>query len=376
MAVRTLGIAVAALLSAAAPLGAAPIYYTQTNLTSDVMGLAANTDDALVNPWGIAASPTSPFWIADNGTGMSTVYNGAGVPQPATPLTVTIPDGRPTGAVFNPTSDFKNLTTPAQSLFATEDGVIALWEPSLGANAIKMVDQSAGGTSYTGLAIGAVGGESRLYAADFAGGKIDVYDGTFTQQFFISFNDPNLPAGYAPFNVQNLDGVIYVTYASQTGGDLTTGAGLGIVDAFAPDGSLLRRVSSGGALDAPWGLALAPAGFGDLGGSLLVGNFGDGRINAFDPLTGMLLTTLADIDGDAIVNDGLWGLAFGNGGPQFDPLALYFTAGIQDETHGLFGAITASESVVTPAAPEPATLLLVCSGIAAAVARRHRRLSR
>jgi uncharacterized protein (TIGR03118 family) len=200
-----------------------------------------------------------------------------------------------------------------------------------------------------------------------------VFDGAFMQVFAAgAFTDPVLPSGYAPFNVQNVDGVIYVTYALRKGNDVDTTPGLGIVDAFLPGGALLRRVSTGGVLDAPWGLVMAPLGFGDLGGLLLVGNFGDGRINAFDPLTGTYIATLADSNGAAIVNAGLWGLAFGNSGPLFNPLALYFTAGIQNETHGLFGSITASDSAVTPAVPEPGTLLLVGSGIAAVVNRRRR----
>jgi uncharacterized protein (TIGR03118 family) len=349
----------------AAPATAA---YVQTNLVSDIPTFAAFTDPNLKNPWGIASSPTSPFWVSNNGTGTSTLYNSLGQPFPvASPLVVTIPPapgGTPTGQVFNGGSDFQiNPGQPARFIFATESGTIAAWNPAANAtNAITKVDNSASGAVYKGLAIGSTASGNFLYAANFASGAIDVFDKSFTPTSLPgSFTDPNLPSGYAPFNVQNLDGTLYVTYAVRgLNGDDVSGAGNGIVDAFDTNGNLLRRVATAGALNSPWGLALAPLGFGEFGGALLVGNFGDGVIDAFNPITGLLLGTLLDVTNNPIVNDGLWGLRFGNGGNGGSLNTLYFTAGLNDEQDGLFGSIAA--------VPEPATVALVLVGILAAFA--------
>lgn len=335
--------------------------YVQTNLVSDMPGLAAVTDPNLKNPWGIASSATSPFWVSNNGTGTSTLYNSLGQPVP---LVVTIPPspgGTPTGQVFNGGPGFVLVPggQAARFIFATEAGTIAGWSSST--TAITKVDNSASGAAYKGLAIGNNGSGDFLYATNFASGAIDIFNSSFTPTTLSgSFSDPTLPSGYAPFNIQNLAGTLYVTYAVQgAGGDDLAGAGNGIVDAFDTNGNLLRRVTTGGVLNSPWGLALAPAGFGEFGNALLVGNFGDGKINAFDPALGTLLGTLGDATNNPIVNDGLWGLRFGNGGNGGRTDTLYFTSGLNNEQNGLFGSI----AVV----PEPAPLALLLAGVLAAL---------
>jgi len=351
-------------VASAAPVAAA---YVQTNLVSNIQGVAAFTDANLKNPWGISSSPTSPFWISNNGTGTSTLYNGAGQPFPVNnPLVVTIPPSpgsTPTGQVFNGGSGFELAPgQPARFLFATEAGTIAGWNPAANAtNALIEVNNGGTGASYKGLAIGNNASGDFLYAANFGNGKIDVFDSGFAAASLAgSFTDPNLPSGYAPFNIQNLNGTLYVTYALVgQGGDDVPGAGNGIVDAFDTNGNLIKRVVTGGALNSPWGLALAPAAFGEFGGALLVGNFGDGLINAFNPTTGTPLGTLRDAANNPIANDGLWGLHFGNGGNGGSLNTLYFTAGPNNEADGLFGSIAA--------VPEPASLALVVAGLLAAM---------
>jgi uncharacterized protein (TIGR03118 family) len=363
----------AALALAGSSLGAQS-HFVQHNLVSDIPGLAPNLDSQLVNPWGISFSPTSFFWVSDNGTGVTTLYDGTGSKQA---LIVTIPGAAgstgpsaPTGQVFNSAGAFGlSNGSNASFLFATEDGVISGWNGGAGTNAIRMVDLSAAGASYKGLAIAGSGATAQLFGADFGLGTVDVFDGSFTQQPGGTFLDPNLPAGYAPFNVQALGGSIYVTYALRdpTTGDDIAGAGHGFIDVFDTSGNLLRRLASGGVLNSPWGMAMAPAGFGLFAGALLVGNFGDGTINAFDPTTGALLGALSDPSGNPIVNDGLWALTFGNGGNGGSPGTLYFTAGLADETHGLFASLTVT--------PEPGTLGLAATGLVVLLAgvRRRRR---
>ena len=354
------------LLASAAPGSAGPVGFVQRNLVSNVPGLAVATDPQLVNPWGISFGPTSPFWIANNGSGVSTLYNGAGVkqglvvsipPAPGSPAGTT---ATPTGTVFNPVAaNFRG----DRFLFATEDGTIAGWQGALGTTAAVRVDSSGSGAAYKGLAIAG----DRIFATDFGNGQIDVFDSSYTPlSVGGAFTDPNLPAGYVPFGIQTIAGNLFVTFANRTPGsdDENHGPGLGFVDRFDTNGNLLQRLISGGALDAPWGLALAPAGFGEFGGALLVGNFGDGRINAYDPVTGALLGTLLDPGGNAIAIDGLWGLSFGNAGPGFSPDRLYFTAGIDDERNGLFGSL---EPV-----PEPGTLALMAGGLGLVLRRRRR----
>jgi uncharacterized protein (TIGR03118 family) len=336
-------------------LPAAAAGYVQTNLVSDLPGIAAVTDLDLVNPWGIASSATSPFWVSDNGKGLATLYNGAGVKQG---LVVTVPPkaggtppGAPTGVVFNPnTTDFLINGNHAIFIFATEDGTISGW--NAGTTAILKVDNSPTAV-YKGLAMGNNGSGNFLYAANFNAGTIDVFDSTFAPATLAgSFTDPNLPAGYAPFNIRDLGGSLYVTYALANGNH---GPGLGIVDVFDFNGNLVRRLTSGGGLDSPWGLALAPGNFGEFSNDLLVGNFGDGTINAFDPTSGNFLGKLTDKMGNPIAIDGLWGLIFGNGANGGDLDTLYFTAGIDGETHGLFGSL---------AVPVPSAFILLGSGLA------------
>ena len=340
--------------------------FSETNLVSDIPGLASVTDPNLKNPWGVAFSPTSPFWIADNGAGVSTLYNGAGAIQP---LVVTIPPASggtppstPTGLVFNDTTDFGG----AHFLFATKDGVIAAWNS--GTTATRQVDNSASGASYTGLT--RIGG--MLYAANFHSGTVDVFNGSFAQVSVSGgFVDPNLPSGFAPFNVQSIGGLLYVTYAKQgAGGSNLPGPGNGFVDVFDANGVLQKRLVSGGALNSPWGLALAPAGFGSIGNDLLVGNFGDGLINVFDDTTGALIGTLADLGGTPLLNDGLWSLTFGNGGNGGDPNSLYITAGLNDEADGLLARVDATTTV---AVPEPATTALFAIGLARLSRSRRRK---
>lgn len=343
---------------------AGPVNFNQVNLVSDIPGLAANTDPNLVNPWGIAFGATSPFWISDNKTGLSTLYNGAGVPQA---LVVTIPPpgggaspSAPTGAVFNAImGDFAG----SHFIFATEDGTISAW--TSGTSAVLGADSSPAGAVYKGLAIANNGSADQLYAANFNSGHVDVFNSSFAPVSLggSAFLDPTLPPGYAPFDIQNIGGKLYVTYALQDAAkhDDVAGPGNGFVDVFDANGNMLQRLVSNGALNSPWGMALAPAGFGGLGGDLLIGNFGDGTINVFNATTGTFIETLDDKNGNPIVNQGLWGLAFGNSGPGFNSNTLYFTAGIPGpggavEDHGLFGAIAP--------VPEPGSFALCLAGMA------------
>jgi uncharacterized protein (TIGR03118 family) len=350
----------------------------QTNLVSDLPGVAKVQDPNLVNPWGISESGGSPFWISDNGAGVSTLYNGQGVPQPqptptnpnATPLVVNIPSpddpnggGAPTGTVFNTTLTATGggfvvskggKSAPAIFLFATEDGLIAGWAPSVDpTHAVTAVPNSSSPASdavYKGLAIGTdANGRTLLYASNFRSGKIDVFGTDFAPVTTLpagAFTDSDLPKGYAPFNVQVLGNKVYVTYAKQDAAkhDDVAGPGHGFVDVFNLDGSPglsggKERLVSRGPLDSPWGLALAPASFGSLSGALLVGNFGNGHINAFNATTGAFLGALKDPDGEPITIDGLWALQVGNGHTGGDADKVYFTAGLFHESHGLFGSL-------------------------------------
>lgn len=335
---------------------ASSIGFVQTNLASDQLGVAPVTDPNLTNAWGIAASPTSPFWIGANGSGTSVLYNGAGVKQG---LTVTIPgDGTVTGVAFsNVAGNFNGDTF----LFASEDGTFSGWRGALGTTAETLASASAANV-YKGLTDASVGGNQYAYLANFKTGNIDVMKGNAgASNLTGAFIDPNLPAGYAPFDIANLGGVLYVTYALQDAAkhDDVAGLGNGFVDAFDLTGNFLGRLVTGGQLDSPWGLAIAPAGFGDVGGDLLVGNFGNGRINAYT-LSGTFVETLTDAKGNPLSIDGLWGLKFGNGSGSGPATTLFFTAGPGDEQHGLFGQLTPT--------PEPATWLLtglslLCVGV-------------
>jgi uncharacterized protein (TIGR03118 family) len=332
-----------------------PSGYLQTNLVSDVPGLAQFTDAQLVNPWGLAAFPGGPFWISDNQPGLSTLYDSAGraltvpVSVPGSGGVFTGAAGAPTAAVFNdawafPISENGN-TEPGLFLFASEDGTISGWNGLVDpTHAVLAVDNSGRGADYRGLAIGENGSDRFLFAANFHAGTIDVFDASFNAVG--SFTDPNLPTGYAPFNVQNIGGQLFVTYAlrNAAGTDETYGAGLGFIDVFNTSGRFLERFASQGSLNAPWGLALAPANFGTFSNDLLVGNVGDGHINAFDPRTGAWLRSLQDAQGNAVVLPSVWGLMFGAGGTAGEPDTLFFTAGLDNEQHGLFGSIQPVES--------------------------------
>jgi uncharacterized protein (TIGR03118 family) len=335
--------------------------YRQFNLVSDVPGRALRTDPNLVNAWGMSFSATGPFWISSAEKGVSVLYDRAGRPFPrANRLIVTIPPpagsppgttSAPTGQLFNGTGDF--AVSPGKSaffIFVTEDGTISGWNPTVNAkNAILMVDNSAFGAIYKGVTMANFNGHNFLFAADFHNGTIDTYDASFNPVFTISgtspmFTDPNLPAGYAPFNISNIGGQIYVTYAVQDANaeDDVPNPGNGIVDVYGADGTFVKRLISNAQLNSPWGIAIAPATFGVFANALLVGNFGDGKVNAFDPGTGAYLGTIADTHGNPIVIDGLWALSFGGGGNNAvsgRANTLYFTAGPDDEAHGLFGQI-------------------------------------
>jgi uncharacterized protein (TIGR03118 family) len=350
MLTATLGISVSTFVFATS------IGFVQTNLASDQSGVAPTTDANLVNAWGIAASGSSPFWIGANGTGTSVLYNGAGVKQG---LTVTIPGNGPvTGVAFNATTNFNSDLF----LFASEDGAVSGWRGALGTTAETLVSASTANV-YKGLTDGNTGSGEYVYLANFRNGRIDVLPGTGAPALTGTFTDPTLPSGYAPFDIANFGGTLYVTYAQQDAAkhDDVSGAGNGFVDTYDLHGNFIARLVSNGALNSPWRLAIAPAGFGDVGGDLLVGDFGDGSIHAYNPTTGAFVETLTDANGNPLSIDGLWGLEFGNGGSAGPTSTLYFTAGPDGESHGLFGELNA--------VPEPATWLLTGLGLLALAMR-------
>jgi uncharacterized protein (TIGR03118 family) len=325
--------------------------YMVTNLVSDQPGQAMNTDPNLVNAWGLVAGPSSPWWVSDNGTDLSTLYDGDGN---IIPLVVDVKSA-PTGTVYNGTSQFvvsdgNGNSGPSIFLFATEDGTILGWNPNVppgSTTAFVVADRSDVGAIYKGLATGHTKAGNFIYATDFHNDRVDVFDGNFNLVTLKgTFEDPDIPHGYAPFGIQNIDNTLFVTYAKQDGDaeDDVPGRGHGFIDAFTPGGLLIGRVASRGLLNSPWGLALAPADFGKFSGDLLVGNFGNGKINAYSEHgenefrnAGMLKNT----DGSALQIDGLWALQFGNGGPAGPTNTLFFTAGPGHESHGLFGKIEA-----------------------------------
>ncbi len=325
--------------------------YQQQNLVSNLPNVAVHLDSNLVNPWGITFPPTGPFWISDNGAGVSTLYDGDGNPFPsANPLRVTIPppaggtSSAPTGVIFNDTADFVvssgGNSGAARFIFATEDGTISGWNRSVDpSNAILAADESSSGAVYKGLAMAVKGGANFLYATDFHHGFVQVFDSSFHPAW--TFTDSGVPTGFAPFGIRNLGGNLFVTFAKQDADahDDVKGPGNGFVDIFDSAGHLVRRLISRGALNSPWGLAIAPAGFGVFSRRLLVGNFGDGRINSFVLASGQFTGTLRDTQGAPIVIDGLWGLTFGNGATAGSTQDLFFTAGLNGEADGLFGRI-------------------------------------
>lgn len=330
--------------------------YHQTNLISDVAGQAPVTDANLINAWGLVAGPTTPWWVSDNHSGFSTVYTGAGQPAPATgPLVVAITPpsgspagtiGAPTGIVFNGTTDFKlDGTNPARFIFSSEDGTISGWNSTTDpTHSVVKADNSANNAIYKGLAIGSNASGNLLFATDFHNGKVDAFNASFAPATLSgTFADPNIPAGFAAFNIQAIASQLYVTYAKQDADahDDTAGVGNGYVDVFDMNGTLVKRLISQGKLNSPWGITMAPATFGELSGKLLVGNFGDGAINAYDPSTGALVGSLNNESGSLVIIPGLWALAFGNGAAAGDVSTLYFTAGPDGENHGLFGSLAA-----------------------------------
>lgn len=361
---RRLAMAGAAAVGLLIGLGQSPLVaaagdqfqFRQTNLVSNIAGMARFTDKNLKNPWGLSASATSPIWVSDNNAGVSTLYRGDGT---AVPLVVAIPPppgsppgsmGAPTGTVFNGTADFvisKGGTSgPSRFLFATEDGTIAAWKGDADiTNAVIVADRSESAV-YKGLAIASTASGNFLYAANFHDGTIDVFNKDFHQVSWAgAFADPTIPEGFAPFNIQELAGKLYVTYALQKPGrhDDQAGPGNGFVNVYTTSGQWLRRLVSHGALNSPWGLAIAPATWGQFANDLLVGNFGDGRISAYSLKTGRFHGQLRDEEEQPIAIEGLWGLKFGNGGAGGDPNALFFAAGIHEEVDGLFGTLTTSQ---------------------------------
>ena len=318
----------------------------QTNLVADTSGAAGITDPNLVNPWGISFSPTGAFWISDNTTGLSTLYGSDGS---IVPLVVKIPaagggtGGPVTGQVYNATSSFAIPgSTAAEFIFDSEDGVITAWNSTSGSSATTVADRSATGAVYKGLAMGMNGGANFLYATNFNSGQVDVFDSNFALSK--SFGDSSIPSGFAPFGITNINGLLYVTFAKQDSAkhDDVAGAGNGYVDVFNLDGTLKQRLISNGVLNSPWGVAVAPASFGSISGDLLVGNFGDGKVNVFNLSTGSLVGPLTNSSGTPIVIPGLWALTLGNGGQAGSTSNLYFTAGPGNESHGLFGFLAAA----------------------------------
>ena len=366
------GLFVATIVSAGAlaagVLGAAPVGasahvggYRQINLVSDQAGKANLRDPDLVNAWGLAASPGtnaspgSPLWVADNGTDKATLYVGTGPASVAkVPLVVSVTGAAPTGQVFNAdpnafvVSDSQGNSGPALFIFDTENGTIDGWSPNVNPNGsnpsmVTEVARNNGANAvYKGLAVATVQGKSFLYATNFRSGRVEAYDGTFTPVEMPGglFVDPGLPAGYGPFGIAEIMGKLYVTFAKQdaTLHDDTPGPGHGFVDVFTNTGAFVRRLVTRGALNSPWGLALAPRSFGRFGGDLLVGNFGNGIINVYNATNGAWLGRLSQRNGLPIQIDGLWGLMFGNGNAA-KTNQLIFSAGPSDESHGLLGKI-------------------------------------
>jgi len=332
---RILALAAAGALVPALSGMAAAQFYTHSNLTSNLTGKAKNLDTLLQNPWGLAYGPGAPFWVSDAASGYSTLYNGAGVPQA---LQVVVPPtsgtgkGSPTGIVFNGSSEFQIDTWTSAFIFATLDGTISGWSHFEPGNSLIAVRHA--GAVYTGLAITTRVSGNLLYAADFANNKIDVYDGSFN--LVNTFTDPAVPAGFSTFNVQDINGQLYVTFAQTAG---KTG---GYIDLFTEDGALIKHFAHGKPLNQAWGVALAPNNFGPLSGTILVSNnTGSGTINAFNAKTGKFVDSVKNSTGQLIVIPGLWGIEFGGGTTaNGNTNQLFYTAGPQD-VNGYFGRIDA-----------------------------------
>ncbi len=375
---------VAAGLLGAQTNSAAPNTYLIHNLVSDLPNIADFQDPNLVNPWGVGFGPT-PFWVGNNGSGTATLYTGTGaaIPSELSELVITIPQaggagasGPVTGVIFNTFASNTNAFDvqtgkPALFMFCSEDGVISGWNQSVsGTKASVLFDNSKSGATYTGCALGGTTTAPYLFAANFSAGTVDVYDAnlnlnpapygqsTGPQPYSASssFSNPAIPPGFAPYNVQNINGTLFVAYAKQATQKpfSVAGPGNGYVAMFNQNGTLIANLVSEGPLNSPWGMAIAPTDFGLFSGALLVGNFSDGRINAFNPTTGALLGTLNDATGTPIAIPGLWALTFGGGADSEDPGTLYITAGIGGgpnndpvQFHGLLASIQAAPSFVT-----------------------------
>ncbi|HKW33695.1 MAG TPA: TIGR03118 family protein [Candidatus Acidoferrum sp.] len=349
------------------PVPASAQHYKQTNLVSDIPGMAPVTDPNLINPWGLSRSNTSPWWISDNNSGFSSLYTGAGVGVPINGTgTVIIPPPKnspsgttatPTGTVFNGSPDFVLPNgRPARFIFATEDGTISGWNG--GPSAVLMVDNSANGSPngavYKGATTADINGKRFLYVTNFRKARVEVYDTNFTRvplgdNAFQADQGEDIPDGFAPFNIQNIGGTLFVTYAKQNAArhDDVAGDGFGFVLFFTPSGRLIGHLQHGPWMNSPWGVVWTPRDFGEYSNSILVGNFGSGKIAAFNGFTGKFIDFLKNPDDSVMVIDGLWMIAFGGDSDPAPPkngsgpaTTLFFTAGIQGESHGLFGTIT------------------------------------
>jgi uncharacterized protein (TIGR03118 family) len=354
--------------------------FTDTALVSNKTGVVASTttlDANLSNPWGLVTAPGLPFWIADNSSNVASLYSGSGQIQTnavtgSTTAAITIPSSAtgvaasPTGQVYNGNGGFLIPTNNGQEtslfIFAGEGGTIAAWAKDSGATAVTAYDDGvsngAGHAVYKGLALGSVNGASFLYATDLHNNKVDVFDTNFAKPANMQgkFIDPTMPAGFVPFGIAALKNQLYVTYAMRDTAmhDETTGAGLGYVDVFDFNGNFISRFASAGPLNAPWGIALAPTGFGSFDGDLLIGNFGDGTINIFAPNGTSLATDMGPLTlsgGAAFAVPGLWSLVFGDGDSDKPLTTLFYTAGFADQTDGVFGSISISSSSTTTPAP-------------------------
>jgi len=323
--------------------------FTATALVSDGAVAAAHTDVNLKNPWGVTFNPKGFAWVADNGTNVATLYDGNGVPQS---LIVTIPAGKngsasPTGIVFNGTESFtvteNGKSGVAAFIFAGEGGTITAWAPAVApTSAFVMYDDGTGGAVYKGLALAAMNNNNFLYATDFHNNKIDVFNTAFAKVAMPgAFTDPAIPAGFAPFGIQAIGANLFVTYAMQDAAkhDNVAGTGLGIVDVYDTAGNLKQRFATGSPLNAPWGIAQAPGNFGSMSGAILIGNFGDGTINAFNASSGQSMGPLNGSNGNPIVEHGVWGIAFGNDLSNQPSSTLFSAAGPNDEADGVYGRI-------------------------------------
>lgn len=352
--------------------------YADTALVSNKTGVVAavtTIDDNLQNPWGIAVAPGLPFWVADNNANLSTLYSGTGQIETETitgsnnvgiaiPASAAGVDSNPTGQVYNASGGFLIPTSRGQEtalfIYDGEGGTIAAWAQDSGATAVTAYDDGVVNGSahavYKGLAIGTVDGATYLYATDLHNNKVDVFDTTFAKPASMQgkFVDPNIPTGFVPFGIEAVNGQLYVTYAMQDAAmhDEVTGAGLGYIDVFDLSGNFVSRFASAGTLNAPWGIAVAPTGFGSIAGDILIGNFGDGKINIYTP-NGSLATYVGQLtvaNGGTFAVPGLWTLVFGNGDPDKPLTTLFYTAGFSDQTDGVFGSIVVT-TAFSPTSP-------------------------